>query len=50
MLGGNLTGLELTQHERAVVALSASLEPEALAAALEIGRRLSFEDAAALVV
>jgi tetratricopeptide (TPR) repeat protein len=50
MLGGNLTGLELAQHERALSSLSAPLEPRALAAGLEAGRRLSFEDAAALVI
>jgi predicted ATPase len=48
-LGGTLTGLELAQHERALSLLSASLEPEALATALEVGRKLSLEDAAALV-
>jgi predicted ATPase len=48
-LGGNLTGLELAQHERALSLLFASLFPEALAAALEAGRKLSLEDAAALV-
>jgi hypothetical protein len=49
MLGGNLTGLELAQHERALSALSASLAPEVLEAALDAGRRLSLEDAAGLV-
>jgi predicted ATPase len=49
MLGGNLTGLELAQHDRALVSLSTSLETQALAAALDAGRRLSFEDAAALI-
>jgi tetratricopeptide (TPR) repeat protein len=49
-LGGNLTGLELAQHERGVGLLSAALEPDALRAALETGRRLSLEDAAALVL
>ena len=48
-LGGNLTGLELAQHDRAVSHLSASLTPEALAAALDVGRKLSLDDAAALV-
>jgi predicted ATPase len=48
-LGGNLTGLELAQHERALSVLFASLLPEALAAALDVGRKLSLEDAAALV-
>ena len=48
-LGGNLTGLELAQHERALSILFASLVPEALAAALDVGRKLSLEDAAALV-
>ena len=49
MLGGNMTGLELAQHERALSVLSASLAPEALAEALDVGRRLSLGDAAALV-
>jgi hypothetical protein len=49
MLGGNLTGLELAQHDRALVSLSTSLQTQALVAALDAGRRLSFEDAAALV-
>jgi predicted ATPase len=48
-LGVNLTGLELAQHARAQSLLSASLAPEALATALEVGRKLSLEDAAALV-
>jgi predicted ATPase/Tfp pilus assembly protein PilF len=48
-LGGSLTGLELAQHERAMSVLSASLATEALAAALDDGRILSLEDAAALV-
>jgi len=48
-LGGHLTGLELAQHERALSLLSASLAPEALAAAFDVGRKLSLEDAAALV-
>jgi hypothetical protein len=48
-LGGHLTGLELAQHERALSLLSASLAPDALAAALADGRNLSLEDAAALV-
>jgi predicted ATPase len=48
MLGGHLTGLEKTQHERAMPLLSGSLAPEALEGALESGRRLSLEDAAAL--
>lgn len=50
VLGGSLTGLELDQHERALSLVSASLEPEALEAALQAGRTLSLEDAAALVV
>jgi tetratricopeptide (TPR) repeat protein len=48
-LGGHLSGLELAQHERAFSHLSTSLNPEALAAALDVGRKLSLEDAAALV-
>jgi tetratricopeptide (TPR) repeat protein len=48
-LGGHLTGLEATQRERAVSVLRGSLAPEALAAAEETGRRLSLDDAAALV-
>jgi len=48
-LGGHMTGLELAQHERALSFLSASLAPEALAAALDVGQKLSLEDAAALV-
>jgi predicted ATPase len=48
-LGGHLTGLEETQHERAWSLLCGSLAPDALAAALETGRRLSLDDAAALV-
>ncbi|HEU5214708.1 MAG TPA: tetratricopeptide repeat protein [Gaiellaceae bacterium] len=47
-LGGNLTGLELAQHERALSLLSAALEPQELEAALQGGRGLSLEDAAAL--
>lgn len=49
MLGGNLTGLELAQHERALSSLSASLESDAMSAAWQEGRTLSLEDAAALV-
>jgi predicted ATPase len=49
VLGGNLTGLELTQHERALSVLSDSLVPEALAAAVDAGRNLALSDAAALV-
>jgi hypothetical protein len=48
-LGGHMTGLELAQHERALSFLSASLAPEALAAAFDGGQKLSLEDAAALV-
>ena len=48
-LGGNLTGLELAQHERALSVLSGSLAPSALAAALDAGRKVSLEDAVALV-
>jgi predicted ATPase len=49
-LGGNLAGLELAQHERALSLIGGSLEPEELTAALEAGRRLPFEDAAAAVL
>jgi predicted ATPase len=49
-LGGNLTGLELAQHERALSLIGGLLEPEELTAALEAGRRLPLEDAAAAVV
>ena len=49
-LEGNLTGLELTQHERALSLLSAALQPDALAAALDAGRGLPAEDAAALAI
>jgi predicted ATPase len=48
-LGGHLTGLEAKQHERAFALLSDSLAPDALATALETGRRLSLDGAAALV-
>jgi predicted ATPase len=48
-LGGHLSGLEQAQHDRALSLLSASLAPEALAAALDGGRNLSLGDAAALV-
>jgi predicted ATPase len=48
-LGGSLSGLEEAQHERALSLLSASLEPEALAAGLVLGRSLLLEEAAALV-
>jgi predicted ATPase len=47
-LGGNLTGLEREQHERAVALLTAALGPHGLAAALDAGRRLPLEDAAVL--
>jgi predicted ATPase len=50
VLGGHLTGLEQAQHERAVSQIEGSLEAAALAAALEAGRRLSVEDATALVL
>jgi tetratricopeptide (TPR) repeat protein len=46
-LGGNVTGLELAQHERALSLIGGSLEPEELTAALEAGRRLPLEDVAA---
>ena len=49
VLGGTLTGLEEAQHERALSLLSRSRPPEVLAGALESGRRLSLEEAAALV-
>ncbi len=49
MLGGHLTGLELAQHERALSSVSASLGPDTLTAAWQEGRKLSLEDAAALV-
>jgi tetratricopeptide (TPR) repeat protein len=49
MLGGHLTGLELAQHERALASVSASLEPDSLALAWQEGRKLSLEDATALV-
>jgi predicted ATPase/class 3 adenylate cyclase len=49
LLGGSLTGLELTQHERALSLLSSSLAPEALEASWQVGRKLPLEDAAALV-
>lgn len=49
MLGGNLTGLELAQHERALSSLSASLESDAMSAAWQEGRTLLLEDVAALV-
>jgi predicted ATPase len=50
VLGGNLSGLEQAQHERALSLLEASLDTVVLAAALEAGRRLPLEDAAALVM
>ena len=48
LLGGSLTGLELTQHERALSRLSSLLAPEALEASWQVGRKLPLEDAAAL--
>lgn len=48
-LGGTMTGLESAQHERALAYLSSSLESEALRATWQVGRKLSLEDAAALV-
>ena len=48
-LGGSLTGLELTQHERSLASLSGALDPDALTATWQVGRKLSLEDAAALV-
>lgn len=48
-LGGSLTGLELAQHERALAFLSSSLDSDALTATWQVGRKLSPEDAAALV-
>jgi predicted ATPase len=48
-LGGSLTGLELAQHERALAFLSSSLDADALTATWQVGRKLSLEDAAALV-
>jgi predicted ATPase len=50
VLGGNLSGLELAQHDRALSLIGGSLEQEQLTAALEAGRRLSLEDAAATVL
>ena len=50
VLGGNLSGLELAQHDRALSLLAGSLEPEELTAALEEGRRLPLDDAAAAVL
>jgi predicted ATPase/Tfp pilus assembly protein PilF len=50
VLGGNLSGLELAQHDRALSLIGGSLEQEQLTAALEAGRRLSLEDAAAAVL
>jgi tetratricopeptide (TPR) repeat protein len=47
-LGGSLSGLEQAQHERALSLLSDSLDPDGLAAALQDGRSLPLEDAAAL--
>jgi predicted ATPase len=49
MLGGHMTGLELAQHERALSSVSASHDSDALTAAWQEGRKLSLEDAAALV-
>ena len=49
MLGGQLTGLELAQHERALSSVAASLGPDTLTVAWQEGRKLSLEDAAALV-
>src|SRR5439155_1619209 len=48
-LGAHLAGVELAQRERALSFHAASLAPEALAAAFDVGRKLSLEDAAALV-
>jgi predicted ATPase len=48
LLGGSLTGLELTQHEWALSRLSSLLAPEALEASWQVGRKLPLEDAAAL--
>lgn len=48
-LGGSLTGLESAQHERALTYLSGSLDADALTATWQVGRKLSLEDAAALV-
>jgi hypothetical protein len=50
VLGGNLSGLELAQHDRALSLIGGSLEQEQLTAALEAGRRLSLENAAAAVL
>jgi len=49
VLGGNLTGLELAQHERALASIEALVDTATLSAALEAGRRLSLEDATTLV-
>jgi predicted ATPase len=49
LLGGQLTGLEQAQHERALSLIGGSLDAAALAAALEAGRRLPLEEAAAAV-
>jgi predicted ATPase len=49
LLGGNLTGLEFAQHERALSLLTDSLGPHALTAAWQLGQKLSLVDAAALV-
>jgi tetratricopeptide (TPR) repeat protein len=50
VLGNSLSGLEQAQHERAVSLLTGSLDPQALAGALEAGRSLPLADAAALVL
>ncbi|MFL5943463.1 MAG: ATP-binding protein [Gaiellaceae bacterium] len=47
LVGGNLAGLEQAQRERAVSLIAGSLGPEELTAALEAGRGLPLEDAAA---
>lgn len=49
-LGINLGGLEQGQHEHAQVLLEGALGPDALMAAVEAGRRLPVEDAAALAL
>ena len=48
-LGGSLSGLELAQHERSLTYLSGSLDSDALTVTWQVGRKLSLEDAAALV-
>ncbi|MFL5943590.1 MAG: tetratricopeptide repeat protein, partial [Gaiellaceae bacterium] len=47
LVGGSLTGLEQAQRERALSLIAGSLGPEELTAALEAGRGLPLEDAAA---